>query len=173
MEPHIAVGGGKRPRSFQPQLKVVLERVTDGTVALQCLTSGEIDRLGRLRLRHRHVAAASDRVVVVGNGPRRPIDKRGCEIEGDLHVGKVVLDRLVRTDRFAELVSLAHVLDRGLEEATGHADALGGRAERSSIEGEVGVGAVKRIGSGDVGEYAEAAGLIDRCLLYTSPSPRD
>ena len=59
-------------------------------------------------------------------------------------------------------MSLAHVLDRGLEEATGHADALGGRAERSSIEGEVGVGAVKRIGSGDVGEYAEAAGLIDR-----------
>ncbi|NDH96658.1 MAG: hypothetical protein EBZ17_04245 [Actinobacteria bacterium] len=98
----------------------------------------------------------------MGNRPGRSIDERGRKVEGDLHVGEMVLDRLVRTDRFAELMSLGDVLDRGLEEATGHADALGGRAERSSIEGEIGVGAIKRIGSGDIGEDAETARLIDR-----------
>ena len=49
VEPHVAVGGGKGPRSFQPQLEVVLERVTDSAVTLQCLASSKIDRLGRLR----------------------------------------------------------------------------------------------------------------------------
>ena len=139
VEPHVAVGGSKGPRSFQPQLEVVLERVTDSAVALQCLASSKIARLRRLRLRHRHVAATGDRIGVVGNRPGRSIDERGRKVEGDLHVGKMVLDRLVRTDRFAELVSRGAVLDRGLEEATGHADALGGRTARRSLAGEVGV----------------------------------
>ena len=44
-----------------------------------------------------------------GQPPGRSIDERGRKVEGGLRIGEMVLDRLVRTDRFAELVSLGDV----------------------------------------------------------------
>ncbi len=51
----------------------------------------------------------------------------------------MVLDRLLRTDRRAELATLGHVVDGQVEHPPAQSDELGRHPERSPVEGTFGV----------------------------------
>ena len=78
----------------------------------------------RRRRPSRRPTARCAPVVVLG-------DRRGGEVrttpgalDGDEHVGELVLDRLERTDRHAELLALLRVLERRVEDRLTRADEL-------------------------------------------------
>jgi hypothetical protein len=86
-------------------------------VDLQADAGREVGRIRALDLRRR-------------DGARRRIrgraeDERPGEIEGDAHVGQLVLDRLVRADLTSELLALLGVGDRVGQHALAGPEQLG------------------------------------------------
>src|SRR6266511_4105930 len=65
-----------------------------------------------------------DLLVFLGDAPGSPVRKRAGELHLDVRVRKLVRDRLVRTDRLAELLARLRVLDRELERLGADPDRL-------------------------------------------------
>ena len=121
----IAVGAGEGPRALEEAVQVVLDGVADGAVALQGLPAAEAGGVGRHGLGHRDVAGLHRGRGAADRGPG----------EGELleRVGEVVLHRLERADRHAELLALLGVVDGQVEHPLAEPDELGGGAEREPV----------------------------------------
>ena len=101
-------------------------------------------------------------VVVLGRGPAGVVRGRLGRLDLEQHVGALVLDRLERADRPAELHADLGVLDRHLEHLLRAADLLGGQRDRGQVEG-----AVQRRGAvaGRADQPAGHAGELEPGLL--------
>ena len=73
-------------------------------------------------------------VVVLGGGPRRVVRGRLARLDLEQHVGALVLDRLERADRTAELHAVLRVLDRHVEHELRAAHHLVGERDRGLVE---------------------------------------
>ena len=133
----IAVGAGEGPGALEVAVQVVLDGVADGAVALQRLAAAEAGGVGRHGLGHRDVA----RLHRGGGAAHR---RAG---EGELleRVGEVVLHRLERADRHAELLALLARSRRSGRACAGRARRAGrrrrgraGRGRRPSVASRIG-----------------------------------
>ena len=105
----------------------------DAAVDLDVLGRGVEVRVGAVRLgqagRHRQL------LVVLAGCPRGVVGGRLARLDLEQHVGALVLDRLERADRAAELDAHLGVLDRHLEHLLRTADHLVGRHRGGLVEG--------------------------------------
>ena len=104
------------------ELHVVLPRVADAAVDLDALLGEQALAVAGGGLGHRRRARAAG--IVLGDRERREVAERPGALERDHHVGELVLDRLERPDRHAELLALLGVLERGVEDRLRGADHL-------------------------------------------------
>ena len=122
----------ERLGALEVQVRVVLPREADATVDLDVLGRGVEVRVGAVRLRQR--GDHRQLVVVLGRGPRRVVRGRLRRLDLEQHVGALVLDRLERADRPAELHADLRVLDRHLEHDLRAAHHLVGERDRGLVE---------------------------------------
>ncbi len=73
--------------------------------------------------------------IVLGDREGREVAGRARPLQRDHHVGELVLDRLERSDRHAELLALLHVLERDVEDRLGGADDLERQRHRRCFDG--------------------------------------
>ena len=95
-------------------------------------------------------ATTGQLVVVLGGGPRRVVRGGLAGLDLEQHVGALVLDRLERTDRTAELHAVLGVLHRHVEHELRAAHHLVGERDRGLVERlavrrEAVVGAAERL----------------------------
>ena len=72
--------------------------------------------------------------VVLGDRERGEVAGRPGPLERDQHVGELVLDRLERADRHAELLALLRVLERDVEDRLRGADHLERERDRRLLD---------------------------------------
>ncbi len=84
------------------------------------------------------------RVASVVERPRRRLDGERGALHQQVHVGQLVLDRLERADRPAELFSLLGVLDRHRERTPRRARGVGREGDRASLPHRIEAGRAQR-----------------------------
>ncbi len=113
-------------------MQVVLLGVSDRAVHLERRPRGAAGRVGAGHLGRRHVPGRVLVVPVERGG--RGVQQRPGELQADRHVGELVLDRLERPDRPAELGPLPGVPDAGLQQGTARAEQLRGTGQRARVQ---------------------------------------
>ena len=108
MERRRAPGVPQRADLGQPERQVQLGGVADRAVDLQSRAGGQVGRIAARDL-------GRGDVLALGHD-RGAEQQRPGEVEGDPHVGQLVLDRLVGPDLPAELATLLRVRDRVREQ---------------------------------------------------------
>ena len=87
-----------------------------------------------------------------------------------MHVGELVLDRLVGADHPAELAALLGVFDRRVEQRLARTDQLRGGGQRTELVGARDVGGLRITGSGDVEQLSAG---VDGFVLLTRGAVTD
>ena len=112
------------------------------------------------------LAALTSRAVSgesVGERQRRPVDQRPGQLERDVHVGELVLDRLVGADHPAELAALLGVVDGRVQHRLPRTDQLRGGGQCAELVGARDVGGPGVAGCGDVEQLSAGVdGLVPR-----------
>ena len=119
------------------------------------------------------LAALTSRAVSgesVGQRQRRAVDQRPGQLERDVHVGELVLDRLIGADHLAELAALLGVFDRRVEHGLPRADQLRGGRQHTELVCACHVGGLAFTGCVDV---EQLSARVDGLVLLTRGAVTD
>ena len=122
---------------LQRELKVVLPREAHCAEQLQAVPEHHRLRLSRGRLGHR--GRESPARIVGRDRQRREVRQGPGTFGRDVHVDGLVLHRLKRTDRDAELLTLLGVFEDQIEDALAGADRGDGHTGQRDVVGAFGV----------------------------------
>jgi hypothetical protein len=124
-----------------------------------------LGRSGAGDLGRRHVPRGG--ALAFGNGDGRRAEQRPGELEPDRHVGELVLDRLERPDRPAELAPLPGMADAGLQQGAARAEQLRRAGQRARLARPFHRTGHRRT----LGQHLAAAGLRQRPGRVHRPVP--
>jgi len=116
----------------------VLGGETDCAVGLQRRPGCQQRGVGSRSLGRTDIAGGVGGLIRQRQG--RAVDQRAGQFEGDVHIGELVLDRLIRADDPTELGALLGVFDRGVQQGLASADQLRGGGQCAEL-----------VGAGDIG----------------------
>ena len=138
----------------------MLLREADRAVGLQRRARRQQCGVGRRHERGADIACSV--IGAVRQRQRGAVDQRPGQLDSDIGVGKLVLDRLVGPDGPAELTALFRVVHRGVQHGLARTDQLCRIREHSVLESLCGVGLLRIAGSRRI---EQLACRVDRLML--------